>query len=178
MKDVAVACTGLLAITALITPQSDRFKDRYISQVAPLAQRMSRSYNAVPASVAIAQSILESNWGRSRSATLDHNYFGIKCTFGRPGPIAISCHGYPTREKQPAVVARAKFRVYASRLDSFRDYGRLMNTPGYRAALRYRNDPDQYIRHVAPRYCTDPQYADHVINTIKAHNLGRFDHVR
>ncbi len=164
-----MAVAAVLGVPSAATP----FKEHYIAAVAPLAQRISRVYH-VPASVAIAQSVMESNWGRSRLTALDRNYFGIKCIGGWRGPIAIGCHAYATRENRPGMVS-AQFRVYASALDSFRDYGRLLNTRGYRAAQRYRSDPDRFIRQVALRYATDPHYADHVILTMRAHDLYRFD---
>ena len=49
----------------------------------------------MPASVTIAQSILESGWGRSYLTRRDHSYFGIKC-FGNAGTIALGCRSYAT----------------------------------------------------------------------------------
>lgn len=169
---------GLIAtLTALSgSPADTSYKDRYIAAVAPLAQRVSRSYH-VPASVAIAQSVLESDWGRSLLTATDRNYFGIKCLAGWRGPIAVGCRTYTTREKRPVKI-RAQFRVYASALDSFRDYGRLLNTPGYRGAQRFRTAPERFVRHVAVCYAVDPHYADHVILTMRAHDLYRFDRFR
>jgi len=170
-----IIAAGSLAVLAAVSAPAatPSFKDRYIAAVAPLAQRMSRIYH-VPAAVAIGQSVLESNWGRSRLTVVDRNYFGIKCVRGWPGPIAIGCRTYPTRERRLGKI-RAKFRVYASALDSFRDYGRLMNTRGYRGALPYRRMPEQFIIHLATRYFTGSHYADHVIVTMRSHNLYRFD---
>lgn len=156
---------------AAATPQ-----DSYINAVAPLAQSMSHEFNGVPASVAIAQSAIESTWGQSKLTVNDRNYFGFKCVgAGQPGPIAGACHDYITHEDNPPRDIHAYFRVYASALNSFRDYGRLMNTPGYSAALQFKNDPNRFIQAIAPRYSTNPNYANSVIATMRAHNLYRFD---
>src|SRR5881275_2241945 len=96
-----------VAVAAPVAMAGPPFADRYIARVAPLAERMSRVYR-VPASVAIGQSALESNWGRSRLTVQDRNYFGIKCIGGWPGPIAVSCRTYPTRERGLGTI-RAQF---------------------------------------------------------------------
>ena len=50
----------------------------FIAYVAPIAQAEQKIHN-IPASITIAQAILESSWGTSRLATEANNYFGIKC---------------------------------------------------------------------------------------------------
>src|SRR5436853_386170 len=59
------------------------------------AQQSQREFR-VPASVTIAQAILESGWGRSGLTVNDKNFFGIKCFTPVPGPISIGCHSYST----------------------------------------------------------------------------------
>src|SRR5262249_35828533 len=54
----------------------------------------------VPASVTIAQAILESGAGASTLTRMDHNVFGMKC-FGDPGQVAIGCRSYGTFECAP-----------------------------------------------------------------------------
>jgi flagellar protein FlgJ len=70
----------------------------------------------------------------------------------------------------------AFFRSYASVEDSFRDYGRLLTTsPNYAAALPVRSDPDAFVRAVARKYATDPEYANKVIRLMDLYDLRRFD---
>src|SRR3982750_1433522 len=68
----------------------------YIAAVAPLARTWARS-SGIPASVTIAQAIIESGWGRSALARDGNSQFGIKC-FGGPGAVAAACRSYPTSE--------------------------------------------------------------------------------
>src|SRR5947209_6587499 len=68
----------------------------YIPAVAPLARTWSR-LSGLPASVAVAQAILESGWGRSALARESNSQFGIKCLTGT-GPFAVGCRSYPTTE--------------------------------------------------------------------------------
>jgi flagellar protein FlgJ len=152
------------------------FRDDYLNLAGPAAQRVMAKYR-IPASVGAAQAILESSWGRSTAAVQDRNQFGIKCSHGKPGPIATSCRSHKTTECEPTcqTVTRA-FRVYATVVASFRDYGRVLSSkPVYAPAFGHLNDPDVFARQVAAHYATDPRYAHKIIHLMRAYNLYRFD---
>ena len=163
---------------AMSTRDDSGFQEDHIAIAGPAAQAVQAEFR-IPASVTTAQSILESDWGRSRLSAADRNYFGFKCTSpDSPGPIAIGCHAYETQECTPGChTTTAHFRVYRSMTDSFRDYGRLITTSGlYDHALPYREtDPDQFIREVAKKYATDPDYAAKNITLMRDHDLYRFN---
>lgn len=179
---------GLAAVLAVVPPidqgavrdaaLTSGFQASYVAAAGPIARAIHAAYD-LPASVTVAQSILESNWGRSKLATAERNYFGFKCvTPSSPGPIATGCARYPSSECVPAPChpVDAYFRSYASIEDSFRDYGRLLTTsPNYAAALPLRADPDAFVRAVAKKYATDPAYADKVIRLMDTYDLRRFD---
>jgi hypothetical protein len=180
----ALALTGTTqAAPAEINQRETREKamaeyhDDFIAVAGPSAQAVQAEYR-VPASVAAAQSILESGWGRSTLSVNDKNYFGFKCTGPTsPGPIAIGCHQYLTEECTPDChTTTAYFRVYASMRDSFRDYGRLLSTYSvYAPAFNHLDDPDEFARKIAVRYATDPEYANKVISLMRTWNLYRFN---
>ncbi|MCR6481305.1 glucosaminidase domain-containing protein [Amycolatopsis sp. OK19-0408] len=178
-----------LAAVLLVTPPIDQasvrdaaldagYQAEYVGSAGPIAQAIHAAYD-IPASVTVAQSILESNWGRSKLSTAELNYFGFKCvTPTSPGPIAVRCASYPTTEciPSPCHPVDAFFRSYASVFDSFRDYGRLLTTSSnYAAALPVRDDPDAFVRAVARKYATDPEYANKVIKLMDRYDLRRFD---
>ncbi|OXM70401.1 glucosaminidase domain-containing protein [Amycolatopsis vastitatis] len=178
-----------LAAVLLVTPPVDQaavreaalssgFQEAYVGAAGPIARAIHAAYD-IPASVTVAQSILESNWGRSKLSANERNYFGFKCvTPTSPGPIALRCARYPSTECVPAPChpVDAYFRSYASIEDSFRDYGRLLTTSAnYAAALPVRSDPDAFIRAVARKYATDPEYANKVIRLMNLYDLRRFD---
>jgi flagellar protein FlgJ len=178
-----------LAAALLVTPPIDLdathsaalasgYQESYVGAAGPIARAIHAAYD-IPASVTVAQAILESNWGRSRLSTAELNHFGFKCvTPTSPGPIALRCARYPTTECVPAPChpVDAYFRSYASIEDSFRDYGRLLTTSAnYAAALPVRSDPDAFIRAVAKKYATDPEYANKVIGLMNRYDLRRFD---
>jgi flagellar protein FlgJ len=179
---------GLVALL-VVTPPIDQvsvrqaaldsgYQEAYVDAAGPIARAIHAAYD-LPASVTVAQSILESNWGRSKLSTAERNHFGFKCvTPTSPGPIALRCALYPTTECVPAPChpVDAYFRSYASMDDSFRDYGRLLTTSSnYAAALPVRTDPDAFIRAVARKYATDPEYANKVIRLMDRYDLRRFD---
>ena len=149
---------------------------QFIAAAVPLAQQGQREFR-VPASVTIAQAILESGWGKSRLTANDRNFFGIKCF--TQGPIANGCHTYPTSECDPLGLCTptvASFRTYASAADSFRDHGKLLATSRYQAAFSYTNNPNQFIVEVRNAgYATSPTYSQGVQNVMVTNNLYRYD---
>jgi Mannosyl-glycoprotein endo-beta-N-acetylglucosaminidase len=173
---VVSATVGTAAFSVALAATADQ--EAFIGAAGPPAQRSDAQYQ-VPASVTVAQAILESGWGKSGLATQDKNYFGIKCTdASSPGPIAIGCASWPTTECDPTChTVTAYFRVYSSMADSFQDHGRLLRSNDrYASAFTFTDEPDQFIREVARAgYATSPTYADDVINLMRAYNLYRFD---
>ncbi|HKT04676.1 MAG TPA: sporangiospore maturation cell wall hydrolase GsmA [Rugosimonospora sp.] len=151
---------------------------QFIAAVATAAQATARQYR-VPASVTLAQAILESGWGGSGLSATDHNYFGIKCFSGVYGPIAIGCHSYATHEcgNGSCWATTATFRVYHSLGDSIADHGRfLVVNSRYQPAFAYRNDPDQFaVQLQLAGYATAPTYAQSLQNLMRLYNLYQYD---
>lgn len=148
----------------------------FIESIAPMAQQSQRDFG-VPASVTIAQAILESGWGRSTLTTEGHAYFGIKCS---PTQIhATGCIDMETREVfdgEEAFITDG-FRTYPDPDASFTDHGNFLRVNDrYAPAFDHPDDPDQFIREVHNAgYATDPGYADMVIGLMRDHDLYRFD---
>lgn len=149
----------------------------YIAKTVEAAQGVQRDYK-VPASVALAQSILESGWGDSSLSRNYNNYFGIKCTTTQ-SPYQAGCVSMRTMEyyASGATYITDGFRTYDTALDSFNDYGRLLTSLSrYGNAFKYTENPDQFIREIAQGgYATDPAYADLVIKIMRQYNLYQYD---
>jgi flagellum-specific peptidoglycan hydrolase FlgJ len=64
--------------SALNTMVAAGLQDDYVNVAGPAAQAVQAEFR-IPASVTTAQSILESDWGRSSLSANDKNYFGVKC---------------------------------------------------------------------------------------------------
>lgn len=150
----------------------------FINRVAGPARQSYQQYR-VPASVTIAQAILESGWGASTLAAEGNSYFGIKC-IGGTGPVATGCVTLRTFECDRAgrcFPTADSFRVYRSVTDSFRDHARLLTrSQRYRPAVRYHRDPDRYAATIHQAgYATDPRYAAKLIQLMRQHRLYRYD---
>lgn len=149
----------------------------FIAASVPGAQQSQRE-TRVPASVTIAQAILESGWGRSALSTFDRNFFGMKCF--TQGVYANGCRSHSTAECTPAGVCfttDAVFRTYASTADSFRDHGALLSqNPRYRNAFNYTDNPNQFAAemHLAG-YATDPLYTTKLTGIMTKYNLYQYD---
>jgi flagellar protein FlgJ len=152
---------------------------QFIAAAVPGAQRGWREFG-VPASVTIAQAILESGWGRSGLSTADRNYFGIKCFNGQHGTIANGCHVYTTSECTTAGTCfstTAVFRTYASLTASFRDHGNFLRVNSrYQPAFAYSTDGNKFIWAVwKAGYATDPNYYTKVTGIMAANKLYQYD---
>jgi hypothetical protein len=149
----------------------------FIASAIGPARASMRTYT-IPASVTIAQAILESGAGTSGLTRIDHNYFGMKC-FGSPGTIAIGCRSYATHEcnSHGCFPTTASFRAYRGAVDSYADHGRALFTlPRYQSALRFVHDPDNYARALqAAGYATSPTYPANLIALMRRYDLYRYD---
>jgi mannosyl-glycoprotein endo-beta-N-acetylglucosaminidase len=159
-------------------PAPSMTQAQFVAAAVPLAQRGRQEFD-VPASVTIAQAILESGWGASALSANDRNYFGIKC-FGWPGSIAVACHNYATTECDPTGAchpAQAPFRAYASVADSFRDHGLFLRANDrYQTAFTYSHDADRFLYEIwKAGYATSPTYVQNVSGLMKQYDLYRYD---
>ena len=84
----------------------------YINRYAPLALEQERKYH-IPASITLAQGIVESGAGKSKLTQKTHNHFGIKALGKWNGPV------YHAWDDEPQ---QSKFRVYPSDMASFEDH--------------------------------------------------------
>src|SRR5262249_7335055 len=99
------------------TGQLPKTGNAFIDSIAADAVRTEKQMG-IPASVTIAQAILESGWGRSGLTQSANNYFGIKGT-GPAGYVVL-----PTKEYLNGqwVTINAKFRKYHNAQESFTDH--------------------------------------------------------
>jgi len=154
-------------------------KAQFLAAAVPAAQRGWREFG-VPASVTIAQGILESGWGTSGLSSVDKNFFGIKCQTGRYGTIASGCKTYQTTECTKAGACfstAAVFRSYTSMTNSFRDHGSFLKVNSrYKPAFTYTRSANLFIWNVwKAGYATDPKYYTKVTGVMAANSLYQYD---
>jgi flagellum-specific peptidoglycan hydrolase FlgJ len=154
------------------TPQ-----EQFIAAIADAAVD-SADDTGVPASVTIAQAILESYWGSSRLAREGNNYFGIKAQTRTGSAGMISFDVWEVIGGRSVMQSQA-FRAYKSVAESFVDHGRFfVENARYAAAMAARGDPRQFAREVnRAGYATDPSYASKLIGLMDRYDLYRFDNV-
>lgn len=147
----------------------------FIRTAAEAAQESQR-VTGIPASVTIAQAILESYWGSSKLSRENNNYFGIKAR-ERPGSAGVVWYNVWEVENGVSVVQNEPFRAYKSAADSFVDHGYFFLQNGrYARALAAKDDPQQFAREInAAGYATDPSYAPKLIGLMDRFNLYAYD---
>lgn len=107
-----------------VNAQSSADITAYISQYKQIALEQEKQYG-IPASITLAQGILESGAGKSMLTQHTNNHFGIKALGGWTGPI------YRAKDDE---TQKSRFRKYASANDSYLDHARLLKNNS-----RYRN---------------------------------------
>lgn len=146
--------------------------DEFIDFIGDTAGNVCAEYN-LPASVCIAQAILESGWGRYCIGQF--NYFGRKWN-GWGNYVRQQTTEYINGEY---VTIYDKFQSYESIEEAIRDWCVLITEePAYADALaewQSNWNVEDFVYALAPVYATDPDYAHKIIATINANNLFRFD---
>jgi hypothetical protein len=141
------------------------------------AARAATAETGVPASVTVAQAILESDWGRSLLAQNANNYFGIKAigSLGSDGVVWMPTSEYDSDGNLYQTIS--PFRAYKSLTDSLSDHDRLLQLGArYAQAMKSANDPRGFAQALSEAgYSTDPIYADKLIQLMDAYNLYRLD---
>jgi len=150
----------------------------FLESIAPAARDSQRRYG-VPASVVIAQAVLETGWGTSQLAHSARNYFGMTCGPAGAGPIATGCRVGSDRvcDNTGCWPSAASFRVYESLADSVADHGQQLKTNRrYKSAYKARSRPETFVKRMAKAgYATDPGYAKRVIGIMKKYRLSRYN---
>ena len=141
--------------------------EEYIATFAPMAQMEMKAYG-IPASITLAQGILESGYGRGELTRKTNNHFGIKCHTGWEG--AYEAHD--DDEKGEC------FRKYNHPMYSFRDHSIFLTSRSrYAPLFELRQDDYRgWARGLkAAGYATDRQYPQKLISFIERYDLARYD---
>ena len=155
---MASATSGQSTWNARYQQYIDQYRDCAIEQMLKCK---------IPASITLAQGILESGAGQSELATKGNNHFGIKC------------HTWTGRTIHRDDDARNEcFRAYNSAFESFEDHSRFLAT-GQRYASLFKLKPTDYQGWArglkAAGYATNPQYAQRLIDIIQLYKLYQYD---
>ena len=143
--------------------------DEYIHTYCSMAvAEMKRS--GIPASVTLAQGILETECGNSDLVKKSNNHFGIKCKSTWTGESVTHTDDAPNE----------CFRKYNNPADSYKDHSDYLKTSPRYAAL-FQLAPSDYkgwaygLKRAG--YATNPQYPQIVISNIEKYNLQQYDNL-
>ena len=156
-----VASTGVLAQMKW----NQRYQT-YINQYRDLAIEQMLKFK-IPASITLAQGLLESGAGYSELATKGNNHFGIKC------------HGWTGRKTyHDDDEAQECFRAYNNVYESYEDHSLLLSRqPRYRSLFSLDGDDYKGWAHGLKKcgYATSPTYAQKLIGIIELYKLQQYD---
>lgn len=148
------AMTGETALIAYV----NRFKDVAISEMKKFG---------VPASITLAQGILESRSGNSKLARTNKNHFGIKC-FSRKCKKGHCTNHFDDSHKD-------FFKVYKTDWNSYRDHSLLLQKKRYKDCFKCKDFREWSVCLQSKGYATNKKYSKKLIRIIEKYNLNRFD---
>lgn len=147
----------------------------FLRSIVPAAQSSMR-LSCVPASVTVAQAILESGWGCSELSEQANNYFGIKASHLGDPETYIQM---PTAEyvNGVRVMQMADFEKYPTAADCFADHAALLSRAArYAPAMAVKADPLRFAGELQLcGYSTSPSYALQLEELIREFDLTQYD---
>lgn len=173
---VAFLCLGSPFATAN-TRVTSADQEAYVKRYNKIAMReMERS--GVPASIKLAQGLLESDAGRSTLARSANNHFGIKCGSNWKGEEYYKKDDDYNNQGQ---LIKSCFRQYRNPEASFVAHSEFLRDPAkaFRYGFLFRLNPTDYkgwakgLRRAG--YATNPRYPDLLISLIERYNLTQYD---
>ena len=149
----------------------------YITKYKEIAiQEMRRT--GIPASIKLAQGLLESDWGRSDLATIANNHFGIKCGSAWDGKEFYKADDdYDEKGR----LMQSCFRVFNDDRHSYKAHSEFLKDPkkAYRYGFLFEYKSNDYRSWanglLKAGYATDKKYPEKLITVIKKYRLYRFD---
>lgn len=167
MKKLIYVITAIILSSNLFAQRIS--PDEYIHTYCSMAvAEMKRS--GIPASVTLAQGILETECGNSDLVKKSNNHFGIKCKSTWTGESVTHTDDAPNE----------CFRKYSNPADSYKDHSDYLKTSPRYAAL-FQLAPSDYkgwaygLKRAG--YATNPQYPQIVISNIEKYNLQQYDNL-
>ena len=139
----------------------------YVNTYSKIAINEMNKYN-IPASITMAQGILESNAGKGTLALKSNNHFGIKCHKGWNGKKVY--HDDDAKGEC--------FRKYKNPEKSYRDHSIFLETRD-RYNFLFNYNKKNYVKWAKglkkAGYATDPKYAEKLISIIERYELWKLD---
>lgn len=153
-------------VSLSVNAQRNAQYDAYVEQYKGIAIEQMKKHR-IPASITLAQGILESGAGKSMLAVRANNHFGIKCHTDWRGE----------RVYKDDDAKNDCFRVYKSARDSYEDHSAFLLRSRYARLFTYDiYDYKAWAKGLkACGYATSPTYAERLIKIIETYELYRYD---
>lgn len=151
--------------------------DKYINNYYKIAQSEQEHYG-IPASIKLAQGIIESGCGKSGLTIKNNNHFGIKPGNHWRGDKNM----YKTQEwdnnKKKFITINSNFRSYKSAWWSYRDHSHFLMIDRYKPCRDCGNNYKCWAHQLKKcGYATDPKYSEKLIYIIETYKLYELDNV-
>ncbi|MEE9437672.1 MAG: glucosaminidase domain-containing protein [Saprospiraceae bacterium] len=167
----------LISLSSIFTTDIQKLADVYINNYKDIAvQEMYRT--KIPASIKLAQGLLESDWGRSDLANVANNHFGIKCgKYWEGGTF----YKEDDDKNDKGELIESCFRSFATPLDSYMAHSSFLMDPKkeYRYGFLFEYSSTDYESWAfglkKSGYATDPTYPQKIISIVKKYNLSQYD---
>lgn len=163
--DDGCAPIGIQTLEAGVTKGAD--PRMYIQRFARVARIEMKRYG-IPASISLAQGLIESRAGTSRLAKNANNHFGIKC-FSKKCKAGHCMNASDDHHKD-------FFRKFGAAWDSWRAHSELLANGRYRRLKKYGRDYRKWAQGLEQLgYATDRTYAEKLVGVIEKYDLHRYD---
>ncbi len=144
-----------------------RRQEAYVKRFAEVAKSEMKRYG-IPASITLAQGLIESNAGGSRLSRENNNHFGMKC-FSKACKKG-HCSNFTDDSHKDF------FRKYPTAWESYRAHSLLLQGKRYIGLRQFGKDYKKWAQGLKKAgYATDPRYAEKLIHIIEELNLNRYD---
>lgn len=163
---IIVVLCGFCLFTAQAQTRNRQYEE-YIHKYKDIAVEEMKRYR-IPASITLAQGLLESGAGKSALSRKSNNHFGIKCGGDWTGRTVR--YDDDTRNEC--------FRAYKHPRDSYEDHSKfLKGRSRYAFLFKLKITDYKGWAHGLKKagYATDPRYAYRLIDIIELYNLHKFD---
>ena len=167
MKRYLITVLTIFVCLALQAQTRNKQYEDYIKKYRELAVDEMKKYH-IPASITLAQGLLESGAGQSTLARKSNNHFGIKCGSDWNGKTVH--HDDDARGEC--------FRAYKHPKQSYEDHSKfLAGRPRYASLFKLKiTDYKGWARGLKKAgYATNPRYADQLIDIIELYDLDKYD---
>ena len=161
-------------LTAYAAPEKKTWTAKQKRQLAyvdqfKLVALAEMEVHGIPASITLAQGLLESGTGRSTLARKNHNHFGIKCFSKKCRKGHCSNHSDDHHKDF--------FRVFENPEESYREHSKVLAKARYKKLFQLKKTDYKGWAHGLRKagYATDPRYGDKLVRMIEDLELWRYD---